>query len=126
MKILIVDDYADLRRLAIAFVEKLGHVGIVAGDGREAVELYRKEKPDAVLMDILMPVMDGIEALAVILSEDPAARVIFLSVLDEFPEGTPRDIASTFGIHQKPCNIDEMKSILEMLQVTSDQPAITR
>lgn len=126
MRILIVDDYADFRRLAKAFVEKLGHEGIVAGDGREAVELYRREKPDAVLMDILMPVMDGIEALAVILSEDPAARVVFLTVLDEFPEGTPREIAGTFGIHQKPCSLNEMKSILEMLQRTSNQPAISR
>ena len=125
MRILIVDDHADYRRLAKAFVEKLGHEDIVAGDGREAVGRYRKEKPDAVLMDILMPVMDGIEALAVILSEDPAARVVFLSVLDEFPEGTPRELTSTFGIHHKPCSINEMKSILEMLQVPSNQPVIS-
>lgn len=124
MRILIVDDYADFRRLAKGFVEKLGHEGIVAADGREAVELYRKEKPDGVLMDILMPVMDGIEALAVILSEDPAARVVFLTVLDEFPEGTPREIAGTFGMHPKPCSLDEMKSILEMLQGRSKQPVI--
>ena len=95
-------------------------------DGREAVDLYRKEKPDAVLVDILMPVKDGIQALAVILSEDPAARVVFLWMVDELPEGTPRETASTFGIHQKPCSIDEMESILEMLQVTSNQPVISR
>lgn len=126
MRILIVDDDKGFRRLASAFVEELGHVGIAAGDGLEAVELHRKEKPDAVLMDIMMPVMDGIEALAVILAENPAARVVFLSVLDQFPEGTPREIASNFGIRQKPCNIDEMKSILEVLHVASNQPAIIR
>ncbi len=117
MRILIVDDYADFRRLAKVFVEKLGHEGIVAGDGREAVELYRKEKPDAVLMDILMPVMDGIEAVTDILSEDPAARVVFLTVLDEFPEGTPLEITSAFEMHRKPCSLDEMKSILEVLPI---------
>lgn len=126
MKILIVDDYADFRRLAKAFVEKLGHEGITAGDGREAVEVYRKQRPDAVLMDILMPVMDGIEALAVILSEDPAARVALVSVLDELPEDTPREIADTIRMHQKPCSLNEMKSILETLQERSNSPIISR
>ena len=117
MRILIVDDHVDCRSMAKYFVEKLGHEGFEAGDGREALELYRKEKPDAVLMDIMMPVMDGIEAFTVILSEDPAARVVFLTVLDEFPEGTPREITSTFEMHRKPCSLDEMKSILELLPI---------
>ena len=117
MRILIVDDHVDCRSMAKYFVEKLGHEGIEAGDGREALELYRKEKPDAVLMDIMMPVMDGIEAFTVILSEDPAARVVFLTVLDEFPEDTPPEIARTFGMHRKPCSLDEMKSILELLPI---------
>ena len=115
MKLLIVDDDPDYLRLAVGLLERLGQICIVASDGTQAVERYRREWPDAVLMDILMPAMDGIEATAAILSEDPAAQVVFVSVLDDFPEGTPRGIAESLQIRKKPANLEQMESILRSL-----------
>ena len=115
LKLLVVDDDADYLRLAVGLLERLGQVCIPASDGEEAVELYRQERPDAVLMDILMPVMDGIEATAVILVEDPTAQVVFVSVLDDFPEGTPQGIAESLQIRKKPANREQMESILRSL-----------
>ena len=50
-----------------------------AGDGRAGVELVRAERPDVVLLDLAMPVMDGIEALPLIRALVPDARIIVLS-----------------------------------------------
>jgi two-component system response regulator YesN len=56
----------------------------VAADGEEALELFRKHKPEAVIMDIKMPVMDGLEVLEKFKSEQPETEVILLSGYDEF------------------------------------------
>ena len=77
--LLIVDDDADYLRLAGRFLERLGYNWLTAGNGEQAVDVYRRCRPDAVLMDIVMPVKNGIEAVVIILEEDPQARVIFVS-----------------------------------------------
>ncbi len=120
MKILLVDDDADWLRVGSAFLGKLGHQCTLASNGKEGVELYGQFEPDAVLMDIDMPVMDGVSAVAAILSEDPQARVAFVSNRDEFPEGTPREIAEQLKINRKPATVDEMRSILNSVK---PQPA---
>src|SRR5262249_8394345 len=53
-----------------------------AGDGREAIELFRHHRPDVVLMDLQMPVMNGTDAIRSIRAEDPAARIIVLTTFD--------------------------------------------
>jgi DNA-binding NarL/FixJ family response regulator len=53
-----------------------------AANGREALEQYRLDRPDVVLMDLRMPEMDGAEATAAILAEFPAARIILISGYD--------------------------------------------
>ncbi len=51
-----------------------------AGNGQEAVELARSLQPDVILMDLKMPVMDGLQAVRLITKENPAARVIMLTL----------------------------------------------
>ncbi len=116
MTLLVVDDDPDYQRLAKRFLEHLGYNCLSADNGQQAVDVYRRCRPDAVLMDILMPVMDGIEAAAVILEDDPDAQVVFVSVLDQFPEGTPRQIAQELDIRKKPENIEHMRAILQALK----------
>ena len=116
LNILVVDDDADYRKLSGAFLQRLGHRCLCANDGQQAVHLYREERPDAVLMDIIMPVMNGIEAVAAILNGDPGAQIVFVSVLDEFPEGAPLDIIQAFDIRQKPTSVQAMGSIVETLK----------
>ncbi|MEL6268045.1 MAG: response regulator [Pseudomonadota bacterium] len=60
--ILVVDDSPVYRVLLQALVERLGFPAIGAGDGREALEIVERHRPALVLMDVCMPVMDGVEA----------------------------------------------------------------
>lgn len=83
-RVLIVDDAAFMRMMIKDILEKNGFeiVG-EASNGLKAVEIYKKEKPDVVTMDITMPDMDGIEAVKAIKAFDPAARVIMCSAMGQ-------------------------------------------
>lgn len=77
MKILIADDDEDIREMLRNML--LDFEVIEARNGREAVELVKEAKPDVIIMDILMPEMDGIEASKRILHENPGAVIICLT-----------------------------------------------
>ncbi|SMC20539.1 Histidine kinase-like ATPase domain-containing protein [Andreprevotia lacus DSM 23236] len=69
MKILVVDDTEAVLLLISRFVEALGHVAIPARNGGEALDIWRAQRPDLVLMDMMMPVMSGPEAAVAIKRE---------------------------------------------------------
>ena len=83
-KVLIVDDAAFMRMMIKDILEKNGYdvVG-EASNGLVAVDLYKKEKPDVVTMDITMPDMDGIEAVKQIRTFDPNAKIIMCSAMGQ-------------------------------------------
>ena len=82
--ILVVDDHFIVRMGLIALVNTEPSMMIVgeAADGNQAVEMFGKHKPDLVLMDLRMPIKDGIEATLAIRSQDPSARVLMLTTFD--------------------------------------------
>jgi DNA-binding NarL/FixJ family response regulator len=82
--VLIADDQALVRAGFRMILEAQDDVEVVgeAGDGREAVELSRSERPDVVLMDVRMPHVDGIEATRTITAELPDIRVLVLTTFD--------------------------------------------
>jgi PAS domain S-box-containing protein len=84
LKVLVVDDTATNRLMLQVFLRKLGVDVVVAEDGEKAVAAYQAEAPDIVIMDVMMPVMDGYEATRRIkaLSGERWTPVIFLSALD--------------------------------------------
>jgi len=85
IRVLIADDHSVVREGLRMFLGRDPELAVVgeAADGSEAVKLARLLHPDVVLMDLLMPVMDGIHAIAVIRSELPDTEVIALtSVLE--------------------------------------------
>jgi two-component system, chemotaxis family, chemotaxis protein CheY len=83
-KILIVDDAAFMRMMVKDILEKNGFEVIgEASNGIKAVELYKKERPDVVTMDITMPDMDGIQAVKEIRAFDPTAKVIMCSAMGQ-------------------------------------------
>lgn len=79
-KCLIADDSEFARRNMAKIISLVGgEVVGMASNGQEAVELYFSLKPDLLLLDITMPVMDGVDTLRQIMEKDKAARVVIVS-----------------------------------------------
>ncbi|PRR82827.1 response regulator [Clostridium vincentii] len=83
-KVLIVDDAAFMRMMIKDILQK-NNFEVVgeASNGIIAVEMYKKERPDVVTMDITMPDMDGIEAVKAIKAFDPSAKIIMCSAMGQ-------------------------------------------
>lgn len=82
--ILVVDDAAFMRLSIKQILEKHGHTMIAeAADGKEAILKYTEFKPDVTILDITMPEMSGLEALAHIKKQDPNAKVVICSALGQ-------------------------------------------
>ena len=84
MRTLVVDDHDSVRAILAAILSEYGLdvVGVCA-DGREAVEASRELRPDAVVMDVRMPVLDGIAATREIKDVSPTTRVVLLTAYEE-------------------------------------------
>jgi two-component system, chemotaxis family, chemotaxis protein CheY len=83
-RLLIVDDAMFMRKLIRGVAIEAGwEVAGEAGNGEEAIALYAQLKPDLVTMDLVMPVMGGLEALRQIRALDPKARVVVVTALDQ-------------------------------------------
>ncbi|MBA3313558.1 MAG: response regulator transcription factor [Planctomycetota bacterium] len=82
VRVLIVDDADPIRLLLRGLLANAEGIEVIgeAGDGAEAIELARQLRPDVVIMDVTMPVMDGIEATTAIVEEFPHIRVLGLSI----------------------------------------------
>src|SRR5437867_7281582 len=76
---MVVDDAGFIRRWCVHALEAAGHQVVEAENGKEGVRLYEQIRPDAVLLDVSMPVMDGLAALLRIRTLDPQARVAMLT-----------------------------------------------
>jgi two-component system, NarL family, response regulator LiaR len=86
IRVLIADDHAVVRQGLRTFLELQDEVEVVAdvADGRQAVAAVAEHEPDVVLMDLVLPEVDGVEAIRRIVSERPRVRVIALtSFLDD-------------------------------------------
>ncbi|MET0650719.1 MAG: response regulator transcription factor [Pyrinomonadaceae bacterium] len=84
IRIVVVDDQAVVRQGFVSLINTVADMEVIAEgtDGRQAVELYRKLRPDVLLTDLRMPVMTGVEAIAAIRREFPTARLIVLTTFD--------------------------------------------
>lgn len=81
--IMVVDDAAFMRMRCKKLLTQNGYDVIEAATGTEAVETYKKSKPDAVLLDITMPDMDGLTALKEMKKLDPDVRVAMVSAMGQ-------------------------------------------
>ncbi|ASU82813.1 DNA-binding response regulator [Nocardiopsis gilva YIM 90087] len=132
IRVAVADDQALVRmglRVLIEAEDDLEPAG-EAADGREAVDLVRRERPDVVLMDVRMPVMDGIAALREIVADERLAdtRVIVLTTfeLDEYVFDALRAGASGFLI--KDSDPDELLRAIRLAAAGESllSPSVTR
>ncbi len=79
-KVLVVDDLVMNRDLIRAFFFESGHELIEAANGKEAVEMARSEKPDIILMDVRMPVMDGVQATRILKADEELRKIPIIVV----------------------------------------------
>lgn len=83
-KVLVVDDAIFMRKMISDILESNGmEVAGEADNGAEAVKMYEELKPDMVTMDIIMPEMNGIDAVRHIMNEDSKAKIIMCSALGQ-------------------------------------------
>jgi DNA-binding NarL/FixJ family response regulator len=84
MRVLVVDDHSLFRDGLVSLLEAAGYTVVgQAGNGQEAVELARTLQPELVLLDLNMPVMNGLEALRHIKEEMPDIQAVMLTVSDD-------------------------------------------
>jgi two-component system, HptB-dependent secretion and biofilm response regulator len=85
LRVLVVDDTATNRQLLQAYLKKLGCEVLLAEDGARALEVFQQQSPDLILMDVMMPVMDGYEATRRIkaLCGSRWVPIVFVSALDK-------------------------------------------
>ena len=106
IRVLVADDQALVRAGFGVLVDSAADLRVVgeAGDGVQAVELARRERPDVVLMDIRMPTMDGLEATRRITALDAGVRILMLTTfeLDEYVYQALRAGASGFLLKDTP------------------------
>ncbi len=116
--IVIADDSLVISRQLTKVIEEIGEYRIVgqAKNGAEAVKLFQSLKPDAVLMDINMPLMDGIQSLRTILRLDATARVVMISSLGAVGDKAQEALKlGARNVISKPFEPDRIRTVLENL-----------
>ncbi|MCA0297203.1 MAG: response regulator transcription factor [Actinobacteria bacterium] len=108
--VLLVDDHAMVRAGLAALLGATADLEVVgqARDGAQAVDLAVQLRPDVVLMDLSMPVMDGIEATRRLVTADPDAKVVVLTSFSEAAKVTEALAAGAIGYLLKDCEPEQL------------------
>ena len=119
-RILIVDDASNITEMIQSVLETHGHeIAGVARNGLEAIEKYKALGPDIVLMDLLMPEMDGIQAIRKILEYDKKAKIVVVTALGRPALMKEAVEAGVVGYVTKPF---EIKRLLEAIEIAKAPP----
>jgi CheY-like chemotaxis protein len=125
LNILLVEDNLLNQRIVTFSLKRFEHDVIIANNGIEAIEKFRERKFDVILMDIMMPVMDGLEA---------TVKIREIEINEKIPNRTPiialtantmdndRDKCLSYGMDEfmaKPFDIEKLKSIFSELRIPS-------
>lgn len=118
-RILVVDDEPGVCEYLREFLEAKGYAVTTASSGAEALTAVENERPHLVLLDIVMPGMNGLEALQRILEIDPTIGVIMLSAVDDYKVVKKAIGKGAYDYITKPINLDYLElSILTRLAQT--------
>jgi DNA-binding NarL/FixJ family response regulator len=88
IRVMIVDDYELMRQILGIAIQSFGDMQVVAEatNGWEAVEAYNTHQPDVTLMDVEMPIMNGLTAVQTILTRFPTARIIIMTGMGDLQD----------------------------------------
>ena len=125
-KILLADDHAPTREVFTRILETENYRIIQAADGKQALAKAASEKPDLIIMDVMMPNMDGYETLAK-LKEDPSTQGIKVMMLTAMDRPRERAWALEMGADSymvKPVRIEEFQTNVKRAVARSRRPVI--
>ncbi len=112
--VLIVEDYADTRTMMKFLLQRFGYDVIEAADGQEAVERAKENQPDLILMDLSLPVMDGLTATQIIRKVEGYSKIPIIAVTAYGNSYYRRAIeAGCDDLINKPLDFDKLEPILE-------------
>lgn len=123
-KVLLIEDEWQLGQIVKDSLEMRGFEMLYASDGKEGLDLYQQHKPDVVVLDIMMPNMDGFTVTTEIRKQDKVTPIIFLTAKSQ-----TADVVKGFELGgndylKKPFSMDELiVRIKALLQRFNDQPA---
>ncbi|UCF81977.1 MAG: response regulator [Desulfobacteraceae bacterium] len=120
-RILIVDDEKHIRALLIQQLEEAGYSIIEAQNGREAIHLARTERPDLIILDILMPGLDGFEVTTILKQSNETADIpiMILSIVEDKDRGYRLGVDSYLT---KPVDPEQLLSTVSSLATRGQQP----
>ena len=112
-KVLVVEDYTDVRKMMSTYLGLQGYEVVEASNGYEAVEVAFEERPDVILMDISMPVMDGIYSTKAIRDHAEFARIpiIALTAFGDFYKNRAREMGCD-EVLQKPIDFGQLEELM--------------
>lgn len=125
VKIVVVDDYKVIRQMIceyIQFIKSDWKIVGQANNGAEAIEVIKENKPDVVIMDVHMPIMDGIEATRIITAEKNCPIVInYTGMADDILKNKALE-AGALAYFRKPFELREIiKTIEQIMEITCEQ-----
>lgn len=122
-KILVVDDAQFTRNILKNIISKTNYGEVVgeAKNGKEAIELYKKLKPDMVTMDLVMPEKGGIEAIEDLLKVDPKAIIVVVSALGQEALVLEAAKKGAKDFIQKPFKTEQIIEVMERILKIKDK-----
>ena len=124
IRVLIVDDHGIVRKGTRALLDRIPDFTVVgeAGNGKEAVAQAKELQPDVILMDLMMPEMDGIEAIGLITATQPNSRILALTSFAADDKVFPAIKAGALGYMLKDADPEDL--IQAIRQVHRDEPSL--
>lgn len=116
--ILLIDDDEALREALRVALERAGYNVVIAGDGKEGLQLYRRLRPDLVVTDIVMDGQEGIEIITTLRRESPLVKIIAMSGGGSMRDRTYLDAARCLGAQRtldKPFELQHLLTIIRDL-----------
>lgn len=112
--ILVIDDEPSIRDFIKSFLTEENYRVYLAGNGNEALEIFRKQKVDVVITDIVMPKKGGVNAIMCLKGVDPAVKIIAMSGADNKEDFL--DLAKSFGASETIHKPFKPEDLLEKVQ----------